>query len=648
MRNKFCLVTKSIAFLFLLTFVVLSSEAQPKDPYLGIIPAPKSVIVADGFFLLKGNSDVTITYGKPSDKRIAQAFSDFLRQRYELDIPITDKPQKGAGHIISFSSENYSGTNPEGYTLTITPSLINVSGEDAGLFYGLQSLMQLPSKDSSSFAIPCAEITDSPRYKYRGVMLDVCLHMYPVSFIKELIDLMAQYKLNTFHWHLTEDQGWRIEIKKYPKLTQVGAYRNQTLIGHLRWRPSMGYDHTPYGGFYTQDEIKEVVKFAQERNITVIPEIELPGHSLAALTAYPDLACGDNPGPFKVAEIWGIFNDVYCAGKENTFTFLENVLTEVMELFPSKYIHIGGDEVPKIRWKACKYCQQRIKKNHLKNEEELQSYFVHRIEKFLNAKGRQIIGWDEILEGGLAPNATVQSWRGTTGGIAAASQKHDVIMSPRESVYFDYYQGDPKKEPLAWGRLVTLKNVYDYNPAPEKLTADQKNYIIGVEGALWTEYMPTASKVSYMLLPRMLALSEIAWTNQEQKDYKNFSNTRLPVHLASFDKKGLVYRVPAAIGIQDTTFEGEKFTINLEPSVSGAQIFYTLNGLDPGETDWQYKKPLSIVVPSGERRILKTIVITPSGKRSLVTTTEFRNQLPPSEQVLLEKVFERYFEQMRK
>ncbi len=393
----------------------------------------------------------------------------------------------------------------------------------------------------------------------------------------------------------------------------------------------MGYDNTPHGGFYTQDEIRDIIKYAAARYVTIIPEIEMPGHCISALVAYPYLACGDKPGPFKTIESWGIYEDVFCAGKESTFQFLEGVLTEVMELFPSKYIHIGGDEVPKTRWKACSYCQKRMKDNNLKDEHELQSYFIQRIEKFMNSKGRAIIGWDEILEGGLAPNATVMSWQGEQGGIAAAKQNHDVIMAPNNYIYFDHYQGKPEQEPMGFPGYNPLEKVYSYNPLPASLSPEQQKHILGAEACVWTEYMPNEAKVEYMILPRLFAFSEIAWTPLERKDYRNFLEERIPVHLGKLDKTNVMFHVPTAIGAEDDKiflYKGADFNITLKAPVHGARIFYTFNDLAPRETDHLYEKPLVLKVPDGEKRVLKTIVITPSGKRSAVTRTVYMNSRP--------------------
>jgi hexosaminidase len=526
---------------------------------------------------------------------------------------------------IYFFNERSRNSKDESYTVSIKPAAIAVAGNETGLFYGVQTMMQLVHKNAGKIRLRCADIIDQPRYAYRGIMQDVGYHIFPVSFIKSQIEMLAKYKMNVYHWHLTEDHGWRIEIKKYPKLTSVGAYRAGSQVSHYIDSLS-GIDHIPYGGFYTQEEIRDIVAFARERHVTVIPEIELPGHSLAALAAYPQLACGDSPGPFKVAEHWGIYDDVYCAGKENTFTFLEDVLTEVMELFPSEYIHIGGDECPKDRWKACKYCQQRIKDQQLKDEFELQSYFVKRIEKFVNSKGRKIIGWDEILEGGLAPNAAVMSWRNVEEGIKAAQQRHDVVMAPQTHVYFDFIQGKREQEPLAigWG-YNPIERVYAFDPTPATLTEEEKKHIIGVEAAIWTEHMDTHRKVEYMLYPRLMALAEIAWTKPERKDAVSFFEYRLPLQLAELDKTDKLYRVPEPIGIKDTTLYGAEFRIEMKAPVTGAKIYYNFEGQDARETDFLYEKPVVIILRKGEKRQLKAVVITPSGKRSINTSMFFIN-----------------------
>jgi hexosaminidase len=619
---------KNLAVLLLAFFCFsLFSLAQSADPNLGIIPAPRSVKINQGQFIFSAESG--IIFENDQDQKIAQLFSDFLRDNYSLNIPVAKNFIHAPVGLIRFSSAEYAGTNPEGYQLSIIPGQISVSGKGSGLFYAFQTLIQLfPIEKVAPQKIQSVEIIDEPRYAYRGMHLDVGRHFFPISFIKEYIDVLAQYKLNTFHWHLTDDQGWRIEIKKYPKLTDVGGYRSQTLIGNFHDRMPQWFDNTPYGGFYTQLEAKEIVAYAASKFITVIPEIELPGHSVAALAAYPYLACGDHPGPFKTAEKWGVFEDVFCAGKDSTFTFLEDVLIEVIDLFPGSYVHIGGDEVPKAKWRACQHCQKRIRENKLKNEAELQSYFINRIEKFVNSKGRTIIGWDEILDGGLPSNATVMSWRNTEGGTAAARLNHDVIMSPQTFIYFDHLQGKTTQEPLTIGGSNPLNEVYAYDPTPSSLTPDQQKHILGVQANVWTEYMKTPAKVEYMIYPRIYALSEIAWTAPQQKNYIDFSEVRVARHLAKLDNTDVEYRVPTAIGAKDTTMLGSEFLIPLKAPIDGSKIYYTIDGYTPGATSYLYGEPIKINVPADQKRVLKTVVYTPSGKRSAITTTVLSNMLP--------------------
>jgi len=406
----------------------------------------------------------------------------------------------------------------EWYSLSVTPKTITINAvHEAGLFRGSRTLIQLLEQGRTTGSLPCLTITDYPRFPWRGMHLDPCRHFWSVEFTKKYIDLLARYKMNSFHWHLTDDQGWRIEIKKYPELTAVGAWRKGSQVGPYSRRE---YDSIPYGGFYTQDEIREVVAYAAARHINVVPEIEMPGHALAALAAYPHLGC--TGGPYEVSKGWGVFEDVFCAGNDSTFAMLEDVLTEVMELFPSEMIHIGGDECPKEAWKKCAKCQARKNAHGLKDEHELQSYFIQRIEKFVNSKGRKIIGWDEILEGGLAPNAAVMSWQGIEGGIAAARSGHYAVMSPGSHCYFDHYQGDPANEPLAIGGYTTVQKVYSYEPIPAELKPEECKYILGAQGNVWTEYILTPEHVEYMAVPRMLALAEVLWTPKAKRNEADF------------------------------------------------------------------------------------------------------------------------------
>lgn len=611
--------------LLLFTSFSIIANAQDNDPNMGIIPAPVSVKKTTGEFVL---SQQTVLLADSANNKAVNYFTSYLQNKLMLHNELKINSTEATANSIVFTEKGTESLPDQGYRLTITPQQIIIAGKGAGLFYGIQTLIQLiPADRMASIKLPCAEIEDSPRFGYRGLMLDVCRHFFSVEFVKKTIDLMAYYKLNNFHWHLTDDQGWRIEIKKYPRLTEIGSQRAQTVIGNYHDRTPQQFDNTPYGGFYTQDQIRDVIKYAADRYINVVPEIEMPGHSLAALAAYPELSC-DPSKTYLVGQTWGVIHDVYCPS-EKTFGFIEDVLTEVMELFPSKYIHIGGDEVPKDAWKSSAFCQKLIKKLKLKNEEELQSYFIQRVEKFVNSKGRSIIGWDEILEGGLSPNATVMSWRGEDGGIAAARQSHNVIMTPGSGgLYLDHSQGKIN-EPLTIGGYYPLQKTYSYNPTPAALTPDQQKYVIGVQANLWTEYISTDAKADYLLYPRLLALSEVAWTPLAGKNFKDFSETRLPSHLALLDKSNYDYRVPETIGTNVDTIEfGSQLVVNLKPSVTGAKIYYTIDSYTPRETDLEYHMPVTYDVPQDQYRDLQTIVITPSGKRSQVTHTVMYNKAP--------------------
>ena len=522
--------------IFLLFMVVSTTHLIGQS--LTIIPNPSQASIGEGSFVLDKTTGISFVASNAELKSIASAFNEYLDSYYKFTLPVNEKGKDE----ISLKLIKSSPLGDEGYLLKIDKKGILITAKTpAGIFYGIQSLKQLipvPQSGSASLSIPYADIKDQPRFQWRGLHLDVGRHYFPVSFIKKYIDYMAMYKLNTFHWHLTEDQGWRLDIAKYPKLTEISHWRDETVVGHAR--TSKIYDGRGYGGFYTKEQVKEIVRYATERYITVVPEIEMPGHSCAVLAAYPELGC--TGGPYKVQTIWGVHKDVFCAGKEETFKFLENVLDEVCEMFPSKYIHIGGDECPKDEWKKCPTCQKRIKDEGLADEHQLQSYFIQRIEKYLNSKNRQIIGWDEILEGGLAPGATVMSWRGIKGGIAAAKEKHNVIMSPNSHMYFDHYQSENKeKEPLAIGGFLPLDKVYSYEPIPEELTADEQQYVLGAQANVWTEYIPSIKQVEYMLFPRICALSEVVWSPKAKKDFVDFEK-RMETEYVRMDKFGINYR----------------------------------------------------------------------------------------------------------
>ena len=517
---------------------------NPDQNAVNIIPKPVQVDQSTGTFIVSESTKIVITADEETINPLAQHLATIIKTATWTEPTITGSSANADTtiHLQLDPSGDYE--NDEAYRLSVEPDNINISAPTtAGIFYGIQTLRQLlpPAIEYNDptlppqnikWEIPAVEVYDYPRFEYRGLHLDVARHFFPVSFVKKYIDLLAMHKMNRFHWHLTEDQGWRIEIKQYPKLTEIGAWRDSTLVGHYG---TDKYDNQRYGGYYTQEEIREVVAYAKERQVTIIPEIEMPGHSSAALAAYPELSCNPNKS-YHVQNTWGVFEDIYCPSEE-TFTFLENVLTEVMELFPSEYIHIGGDEAPKKAWENSELAQQVIEREGLKDEHELQSYFITRIEKFLNDHDRQIIGWDEILEGGLAPNATVMSWRSWLGDkeiIEAAQKGHGVVMTPNSTLYLDHYQADPETEPLAIGGHSTLKDVYHYEPVPDTLSDEEAQFILGAQGNVWTEYMHSGKKVEYMAYPRASALSEVVWSPKESRNWDDFLY-RLQTHFKRFE-----------------------------------------------------------------------------------------------------------------
>lgn len=506
---------------------------------IAIVPAPAEIKSLEGRFRL--GPATTIHLADASLEPVATREVHRLRASTGLELPVTTNDS--ADIVISLDASLPS----EGYRLAVSPDAVRIQAADAAaLFFAFQSIRQLlppevegerPRPDVD-WSLPAVEVVDYPRFAYRGLMLDVSRHFFSVEFVKRFVDLMSRYKFNRFHWHLTDDHGWRIELPAYPRLTEVGAWRRETMLGNdLK---TFGGDGIPHGGFYTQQEIREVVDYAAERFVTVIPEIEMPGHSTAALTAYPEYGC--HPGPYEVPVSWGIKKDIY-SPSDATFRFLEDVLAEVMQLFPSEYIHIGADEVPKDQWKASSLAQEVMAREGLADENELQSWFIRRIEAFLNACGRRLIGWDEILEGGLAPYATVMSWRGMSGGVEAAKQGHDVIMTPRDYVYFDYCQGDPADEPMAgrFGHPIPLDAVYGFEPIPDELTEREAQHILGAQGNVWTEFISTPEHVEYMTYPRALALSEVAWSPKGRRSRGGF-HRRLHANIEHLDALGVNYR----------------------------------------------------------------------------------------------------------
>lgn len=598
--------------------LVCASCGTEQEANYQVIPLPQEVSLTQGNpFKLNGN--VLIAY--PENNALLQRNAEFLSEYIRQSTGYAPKTKAiAAGEQVKNAITlglDPDIANKEGYVLTTTPEGISINGQtENGVFYGIQTLRKsIPAEaKGATILIPAGEIKDEPRFSYRGMHLDVGRHFFPIEFIKKYIDLLALHNMNTFHWHLTEDQGWRIEIKKYPKLTEIGSQRSRTVIG----RNTQEYDNTPYGGFYTQEEAKEIVKYAQERYITVIPEVDLPGHMLAALAAYPEMGC--TGGPYEVCPRWGVFEDVLCIGNDKTMQFLEDVMSEIIEIFPSEYVHIGGDEAPRDRWKECPKCQARIKaeglkadKNHTA-EDRLQSYCMTRIEKFLNSKGRRIIGWDEILEGDVAPNATVMSWRGASGGIKAAQMGHDVIMTPNTYCYFDYYQtADTKDEPLGIGGYVPIEKVYSLDPTFD-LNEEQKKHIIGAQANLWTEYIATTEHVEYMVLPRMAALAEVQWTQPEKKDFKDFT-TRLASLMKFYQRDGFNYAKHVFDLKADFTPDvAKKAVVVTLSTIDDAPIYYTLDGTEPTTASLKYTEPVAIT----ETADFQAVVIRPEGKSKVV------------------------------
>ena len=596
-----------------------ASCTAEKEANYQVIPLPQEVsLTQENPFKL--NENVLIAY--PENNALLQRNAEFLSEYIQQATNYAPKTKAiAAGEQVKNAivlGLDPSIANKEGYVLTTTPEGISINGQtENGVFYGIQTLRKsIPAEaKEATILIPAGEIKDEPRFSYRGMHLDVGRHFFPKEFMKKYIDLLALHNMNTFHWHLTDDQGWRIEIKKYPKLTEIGSQRSRTVIG----RNTQEYDNTPYGGFFTQEEAKEIVKYAQERYITVIPEVDLPGHMLAALAAYPEMGC--TGGPYEVCPRWGIFEDVLCIGNDQTMQFLEDVMSEIIEIFPSKYVHIGGDEAPRTRWEKCPKCQARIKteglkadKNHTA-EDRLQSYCMTRIEEFLNSKGRQIIGWDEILEGDVAPNATVMSWRGMEGGIKAAQLGHDVIMTPTSFCYFDYYQtADTKDEPLGIGGYVPIEKVYSLEPVPAVLTEEQSKHILGAQANLWTEYIHSSEHVEYMVLPRMAALAEVQWTQPEKKDFKDFTK-RLARLMKFYQRDGFNYAKHVFdLKVDFTPDVTKKAVVVTLSTIDDAPIYYTLDGTEPTTASLKYTEPVSIT----ETADFQAVVIRPEGKSKVV------------------------------
>ncbi len=581
--------------IFILMGLAVACSSEQKTADYRVVPLPQEITAIDGVsFVLDNNVRILYPEGNADMQRNAEFLAQYIKESTGKNLTVQSGTEGDKAIVLGLGLKS---GNPEAYQLKVSDKGVSITAPtEAGVFYGVQTLRKsLPVAKNAKIVLPQVVISDFPRFPYRGMMLDVSRHFFSLDSVKRYIDLLALHNINRFHWHITDDQGWRIEIKKYPELTQTGSVRKETVIGHNTGK----YDGKPYGGFYTQDEAKEIVAYAKDRYITVIPEIDMPGHMLGALSAFPDMGC--TGGPYEVWPMWGVSEEVLCAGNPKTLEFVKDVMSELLEIFPSEYIHVGGDECPKIRWQKCPKCQAKIRELKLKadkqhsSEERLQSYFISEVEKFLNAHGRQIIGWDEILEGGVAPNATVMAWRGVGEGIKAVKLKHDAIMVPTTYLYFDYYQAkDREQEPMAIGGYVPLEKVYSFDPVPESLTPDEAKHIIGTQANLWTEYIRTFRHVEYMVLPRMDALSEVQWVQPDRKDYEDFLK-RISKMFDIYD----IYNYNYARHLFDisgdfmpNTKEG---TLDVTLSTLGkADIYYTLDGTEPTVHSPKYTTPLKI------------------------------------------------------
>lgn len=581
----------SLLLTILCTIALNACDSSQQAMDIRIVPKPVSTVVHDGQFTLTPKTVINVAGDAESLTPACTFFNNLISASFGAPLKVEQQDAQQDAINVSVDPTMKS----EAYNLNVNKKGISIQGgSPQAVFYAFQTLRQMlpvsieKGEPMTSVAVRNVEIQDEPRFRHRGIMLDCCRHFFTVDEVKTFIDMLALHKIDRFHWHLTDDQGWRIEIKKYPNLTQIGGQRTETVIG----RNSGKYDGQPYGGFYTQEDIKEVVKYAADRYITIIPEVELPGHAGAALAAYPEIGC--TGGPYEVVKEWGVFDDVYCAGNEKTFELLQDVLDEMIPLFPSEYFHIGGDECPKKAWKNCPKCQARIKTEKLKDEFELQSYFVHRMEKHLNGKGKKIIGWDEILEGGLSKTATVMAWRGTKYGIEAAKMGNDVIMVPNTYAYLDYYQSrEREKEPLAIGGFVDVAKVYSLNPT-EGLTQEEAPRIIGVQGNMWTEYIPTFSHLQYMYLPRMAAIAEVGWTPNEQKDYQDFVN-RAAALTERYEALGYNYakHILSVYGKAEVNEKDKCIELTLLPKSGDTEIHYTLDGSTPTLASPLYTSPIA-------------------------------------------------------
>ncbi len=612
---------------------ICNSMAQQTLPAL--IPIPRALKMTKGHFLFTPNTIIR------TDDIQSPAVAYFLRELHRsgnFHHKIVTGKAATKQPALFITSAGTSQLPEEGYRLIVTPAGITLAGKGAGLFYGLQTLLQLINNAGESGVIDGMMIEDAPRFGYRGLMLDVSRHFFTVAQIKDLLDLMAYYKLNRFHWHLTDDQGWRLEIKSYPKLTQVGAWRVPRIEFSGNTLPPQPGEAATNGGFYTQEQVRDIIRYAAERHIEILPEIDVPGHSMAAIAAYPELCVTKdtsikvNPGSsFAKWFPTGGF-EIYTDNSldptdERVYTFLDKVMEEVAALFPYPYIHIGGDECYKAFWEKDARVQAFMQQHQIKDAHALQTWFISKLNMIILSKHKKMIAWDEVAEGEMNDSITIMNRFGEKGAAEQIRKGMHIILAPGgNGLYFDYSQSTSDQEPSSHGGDAPARKAYQYNPDYAGLSAEERTFIMGVEGCIWTENIPTISKLQYMLLPRMLALAETAWTDTTVKDYTRFANNAVPVHLGTFDKAGMNYRVPTAFDYTDTTFITDKFRLEIaQLPVPGARIYYTLNNRPPGDYDHAYTKPVTIIIPKGKKITLRTIVITPAGRRSIVTRTVLDN-----------------------
>ncbi|WP_282079436.1 family 20 glycosylhydrolase [Aquimarina algiphila] len=603
---------RSIFFFFLIFMACKNSEVLPSstDHFLSITPKPLRVVSKNEKFEI--NKNTSFLCKDESSKIIANFFVEKIKARINHSFTVSDTGN--TNNRIQLIKENTLGFEDEEYHLSISENDIKIKAKtDRGLFYGMQTFMQLlPLYNHDAIQLPfkinAVDIEDKPRFSWRGMHLDVSRHFFSVDFIKKQLDVLSLFKINKFHWHLTDDQGWRIEIKKYPKLTTIGSKRKDV-------------DGSYHQGYYTQEEIREVVRYAKDRFIDIVPEFDTPGHAIAILAAYPELSCDNKE--YEVRNLWGIESSILCAGKEETYTFIENVIKELSFLFPYEYYHMGGDEVPKEQWKNSLTCQQLKKEKGLKDENEIQSYFMSRVEKILGKYNKKMIGWDEILEGGITPTTNIMSWQGEEGGIKAANEGHDVIMTPVEYTYLNFYQGDYKVEPLAFGGYISLEKTYNYDPIPKEIKIDKRKHILGAQGNLWTEYASQEKTIEYLLYPRIIALAETTWTPKENKDFDNFLK-RLNTIYNVLDHYNISHHIPLPEG---PTSDKITFidSVNLEfTTTHPVKMIYTTDGTDPNGNSEEYTKPL-LFTETSELRIAS---ILDNGKMSTIRKLSIIKEKP--------------------